>query len=250
MAMEAAEAAARPPPVRDALFAAPPPSAPRPAAVAAAPVAVPSAATAAPQDFDFRPPQGAKEEKLELDLKPWTPAASPAAPPRVRERPSGPGVRAPNAPRPYAPLEVKVVAPPPRSFSRPLTALAAAAIGVAIASWVMAESGETTEVADPEPQGPAALITAPTIATPEPEPPPPAPVVLGKLRFSGLPADARVTVDGVVILEPHKERPIPIGSHQVRVEAKGREDFTASIEIAADKLKVVRVAMKKVKKKR
>jgi hypothetical protein len=96
---------------------------------------------------------------------------------------------------------------------------------------------------------PEAPVEAPPPVAPK-EAPPPQPTSaqtlgVGGLRFSGVPAGAKLTVDGTVIGDPTGDNFFSKGIHNVVVEAKGLPRYERSIEVETGQVKEVAVDLKK-----
>jgi hypothetical protein len=90
---------------------------------------------------------------------------------------------------------------------------------------------------------------------PEPEPRPesieaaPEPEV-GRLKLSGVPARARVSVDGERVENLREEKVFPSGRHTVVVEMKGFQKFERSLELEPGQLLELKVVLKKIRRRR
>ena len=182
----------------------------------------------------------------------WQPVPPPGASPARPKTWAPPGHRKPVAPRAYVPPELpKTVSPVPPSRTRPVVlGLGFAALvagGVVAVTHFAPQLGATPP---PRPEVPAVAaqpVPEPAVVPPAPPAPPPAP---GSLGFKGLPRGAKVQVDGSPLESTSAPSPLPTGTHQVKVEAKGYAPWEATVDIGAGEAKVLTVAMKKARKKR
>ena len=175
---------------------------------------------------------------------------------RVRKpptNPSSPHLPAVATPSPAAAEEVQIplveaeVVPSGLGRGTKLAAVLGAALVVVLVGVGLALRSA------PQPSAPVKVEPPPPIAQPAPPQPAPAPpanpppepgLEVGGLRFTGVPAGARVTVDGNVVGNPAAESFFAAGKRQVVVEAKGFLPFETTVELTKGKVAVVEATLK------
>jgi hypothetical protein len=122
-----------------------------------------------------------------------------------------------------------------------------AVVGILVFVFSGRRSGEGSVDPLPLPTGPSSVQTAKPSVTSSPAVPPTpgsAGLQVGGVRLDGLPAGAKVRIDGSGIPSPNSEQYLPIGKHQVIVEAKGFLPFESEVTLVVGEVKVVAVSMK------
>jgi serine/threonine-protein kinase len=131
-----------------------------------------------------------------------------------------------------APAPDQDVAPLARR-GRPWAWLAAAIAMAGVVLWLSQRSTTNDAGASPrEPKTEVAPPPAPPVAAPAPVPPPPPSTVAVELR--GVPAGARVTVDGEVSLQAPLRLPRDGSNRLIRVSAKGKTPWQVVHRASAD----------------
>ena len=95
-------------------------------------------------------------------------------------------------------------------------------------------------------ESPAPVEPPPVVVVPAPPPVKPA-LEVGGVKFQGMPATAKVSVDGALLANAAGENFLAKGPHRVTVEAKGYAKYEASFEVVVGKVTVVFVDLRKRK---